>query len=473
MKEWFLSHLLSALILVPIVGGLVLLSCSHRWPRAKSFIFWAISAVTIILWAVLVSQFRAVFGFEFSELLPWIEPLGIQYWVACDGLSLWLMGLVVLLIPVVWTLTTVRHDPSHSGALLLLIEGAFIAVLVALDIVLAFVCLEVATLLLYLFIRQQQTEAAVTTRFLSFQLVGTAGLLFCILVLLRQSEGASSLAALIERPLSAEQQRFFGVIFLVALAIKAGLIPFQTWLYRMLSTASPAVIIIVAGLFIKMAVYWYWRFATPLFPAALQDYGGFLMGLGLLNMLVGALLTWAEGSWRAKLAGFTLVIMGLISFGLGPMRVDAAQGTLLLIVGHALAVTLFVNVQCFGSERLVLSRLIRGLSALCIVGVPGTVLFAGLFLVLMSTAFSAWSIVALAAWVLAVGACTLGSLKEEAVPSGAAGTPLRWLTAAALIIVIFYCGLRPELLLERSEAATKLWLSRVNNSIQLESRTAL
>ncbi|MEO1068742.1 MAG: NAD(P)H-quinone oxidoreductase subunit D4, partial [Cyanobacteria bacterium J06638_6] len=82
--------MLSALILIPLIGALVLI----LWPgQLEAQTAKAISAVSLgLTLAVLVllgSQFELTTpGFQFEELLPWVEPLGLSYRLGLDGLSL-------------------------------------------------------------------------------------------------------------------------------------------------------------------------------------------------------------------------------------------------------------------------------------------------------------------------------------------------------------------------------------------------
>ncbi|NJL45806.1 MAG: NAD(P)H-quinone oxidoreductase subunit D4, partial [Leptolyngbyaceae cyanobacterium SM2_3_12] len=82
--------MLSALLLIPLVGALVI----SVWPKTlAATTAKTISGVTVLItlgWGVmLATKFGLTTpGFQFEELLPWVEPLGLSYRLGLDGLSL-------------------------------------------------------------------------------------------------------------------------------------------------------------------------------------------------------------------------------------------------------------------------------------------------------------------------------------------------------------------------------------------------
>src|SRR5438132_4127990 len=134
------NHLLTILILLPLVGAATSVVYSftpgareshHRW------IAFAFTALVFLLSLLLLTQTTpSASAFRFEENYSWIAAIGARYHVAVDGISLWLVLLTTLLTPIAilssWTAIGKRQLTYY--VLMLLLESAMIGVSVSFDL---------------------------------------------------------------------------------------------------------------------------------------------------------------------------------------------------------------------------------------------------------------------------------------------------------------------------------------------------
>src|SRR3979411_3167807 len=89
--------LISALIMVPLVGALALFTVPARNARPIALLFNALAALgALLLWHDFNIQAACL---QLVERHPWIPAIGAEYLVGIDGLSLLLVLLTSLIVP--------------------------------------------------------------------------------------------------------------------------------------------------------------------------------------------------------------------------------------------------------------------------------------------------------------------------------------------------------------------------------------
>ena len=134
--------ILSIIIFLPLVGALIALALGKN---RKAVRIWAlvVALVDLALACVLWSAFDyGQAGMQFVDRFPWIESLGISYYVGVDGISLWMLLLTALLSPVAvfvsWKFLDSRPE-ADAGAFLffvLMLQTGILGVFAALDLIL-------------------------------------------------------------------------------------------------------------------------------------------------------------------------------------------------------------------------------------------------------------------------------------------------------------------------------------------------
>ncbi|MFH1445013.1 MAG: proton-conducting transporter membrane subunit [Nanoarchaeota archaeon] len=126
----------------------------------------------------------------------------------------------------------------------------------------------------------------------------------------------------------------FGII-LAGFALKAGLVPFHTWLPDAHSAAPSPISALMSGIMISMGVYAIIRLTFTVFfaPAAVLSM---LVILGIASMLIGAVLAIMQSDLKRMLAYSTVSQIGYISMSLGLGTYLGAVGGIFHIINHTI-----------------------------------------------------------------------------------------------------------------------------------------
>jgi NADH-quinone oxidoreductase subunit M len=281
--------------------------------------------------------------------------------------------------------------------------------------------------------------------------------------------------------------------FAVAFAVKLPAVPFHTWLPDAHTEAPTAGSVILAGLLLKTGAYGLLRFVLPLFPTASREFASFAMILGVVGILYGAILAFAQTDLKRLVAYTSVSHMGFVLLGVFAGNDLALQGAVIQMICHGISTgALFILVGAL-QERIHTRDIGRMgglwaavprmggvglLFALASLGLPGLGNFVGEFLILLGVYQKSVSLSALAA--VGLVPATIYSLwLVQAVFHG--GTRQAWelsdLSAremammTALIAALVWLGLYPQPVLSTAEHALNRLESRatlVMNAVQSE-----
>ncbi|MBI3184245.1 MAG: NADH-quinone oxidoreductase subunit M [Myxococcales bacterium] len=218
-----MNHLLSIIIFVPLAGA-ALVALLFAVPMGKKarddaarFIALLGSAIPFAGGMYLWLAFNGAPGapMQYSERATWIGGMGIEYFVAVDGISVSMVILSTLISFIAtigsmpwWKRKDEHHDPSHPHfsevkvpgymAMLLLLQTGMSGTFAAQDMFLFFVFWEVMLLPMYFLIGiwggPRKEYAAI--KFFLFTLAGSVLLLLAIIALHYQSGDAELIAKL-------------------------------------------------------------------------------------------------------------------------------------------------------------------------------------------------------------------------------------------------------------------------------------
>src|SRR6478672_8328415 len=210
---------------------------------------------------------------QFQEHISWIAPLGLDYRLGVDGLSLPLVVLNGLLI---WT--AIQSTPEQVSrprlfySLIFLLSAAVAGAFLAQNLLLFFLFYELELIPLYLLIviwgGDRRGYAA--TKFLIYQALSGIVLLSGFLAWAWAS-GSNTFTVEVEAlasTLPMTLQLILLGILILGFGIKMPLVPFHTWLPDAYVEASTPVSILLGGIVSKLGTYGLIRFGLALFPDA-------------------------------------------------------------------------------------------------------------------------------------------------------------------------------------------------------------
>lgn len=334
-------------------GGLAWLS--ERWGR--KFPGWiALTVLALDLGMVIGIGFYsgpslALTGAEDSSWildlsLPWIDRFGIGFHLALDGLSLLLVVLTLFLgmmaVACSWTEITKRVGFFHFNLLWTL--AGVLGVFLALDLFLFFFFWEMMIIPMFLLIAIWGHERRIyaSIKFFLFTQVSSLLMLAAILglVYLRyRTTGSISFdyADLLNLDLESTTALWLMLGFFIAFVTKLPGVPFHTWLPDAHTQAPTAGSVILAGVLLKTGAYGLLRFVIPLFPDAAQAFAPVAMALGVVSILYGAHMAFAQTDMKRLIAYTSISHMGFILIGIFAWNEWALQGAVMTMLAHGIS----------------------------------------------------------------------------------------------------------------------------------------
>lgn len=487
---------LSILVITPvIVAGLILLcrnAAQVRFAALGGALLQAVLALSLLFayHAERASGNSAQMLFQYKAL--WFAPLGIQYYVGIDGISVAMILLTacVILAGVLVSWKVEKLTKEFFFLLMLLSSGAY-GFFISLDLFLMFFFLELAVIPKYLLIGiwgSGQKEYSATK--LALMLMGGSALVFVGLLGVYYYNGAHGfdLLSLSKDQLPAGVQRYFFPFLFLGFGIFGALFPFHTWVPDGHSSAPTAASMFLAGISMKLGGYGCLRVATFLMPEGAYEYQGIIILLASIAILYGAFATMMQTDLKYINAYSSVSHCGFVLLGIGMLTKTAITGAVMQMVSHGLMTALFFAAIGMLYERthtravaqmggiLKLTPFIGTIffiAGLCSLGLPG---FSG-FVAEMTVFMGAWqnpdnwyrlatiaacaSIVVTAVYILrALGKVMMGPVQyphsDEMV--NAVFPDAVWnekLAAAILVVAIVVIGIAPFMLQHLINPATE------------------
>jgi NADH-quinone oxidoreductase subunit M len=466
--------ILTFVTFLPAAGMFVVLLLPGSRTRAIKIAANVFAGLVFLATLLLLVRFDAASGdMQFVERLPWIKAIGAQYLLGLDGISL-LLVLLTSLLTFVATLSSwgaVKTRLKEYYVFMLLLETGMIGVFLALDLILFYVFWEVVLVPMYFLIGvwggERRLYAAI--KFFLYTLFGSVAMLVGILIL-RGAHQTFDWTAMVAAGtvVPAALQGWIFLAFFLGFAIKVPMVPFHTWLPDAHVEAPTAGSVILAGVLLKMGAYGFLRFSLPLLPDASRRFAPVLVGLALVAIVYGALVSLMQKDMKKLIAYSSVSHMGFIMLGLFALTPLAAKGAVLQMVNHGLstgALFLLVGVLYerrhtrliaeFGglAARMPVYAAVFLIIAMSSIGLPGLNGFVGEFMILMGVFPVSWVWTAVAATGIVLGAAYMLWLYQRVMfgkLDNPANETLRDLTVRELatflplIVLVFWIGIFPK-----------------------------
>jgi NADH-quinone oxidoreductase subunit M len=366
-QDFFLSDgwVLSGIVFLPLLGALLLTLVPGRQRELAKTISLAATGVvfglTLILWAFYARQAsdpgwpslaaraaalrpgqppldEAVSRQDLVVRVPWIRSFGVEYYLGVDGLNLPLVVLTafITMLAMLASWTIDRYVRAYC-ILLLVLEAGMLGTFLALDFFLFYVFWELTLLPMYFLIGLWGAPSRVEAdgrirggpyaaiKFFIYTLVGSVLMLVALLAFYFYPVGPGERAYTFDlmRLHELGQAGIYGRTFqlivfallYVAFAIKVPVFPFHTWLPDAHVEAPTPISMILAGILLKMGGYGFVRIAYPSCPEAAQILAWFLAGIGVWNILYGALVAMAQTDFKKLVAYSSISHMGYVILG--------------------------------------------------------------------------------------------------------------------------------------------------------------
>jgi len=515
----FHDNLLSIVTFLPLAGALVLLVLPNQ-DTYKGAFRWGTLGVTI---ATFIASLFLLVGFESNGTyhhvinIPWIPQLNSTYFMAVDGISLWLVILNTFLFPlaILSSIGVIKTREKMYYILMLVLEAAVTGTFLAQDLLLFFFFWESVLIPMYFLIGiwggKQRLYA--TTKFVLYTMVGSLLMMAAIIALYLYSgtvsglmEHTFNLERLMSMQMPPKFQFWCFAAFFLAFAIKVPLFPFHTWLPDAHTEAPTAGSIILAGVLLKMGTYGFIRFAIPLFPDGIfyqlgNDAFSFtprdvIMALSVVGIIYGALVAAVQVDVKRLVAYSSVAHLGFVMLGLFSFSQLGVDGAILQMVSHGVSTGALFMLVGFIYERRH-TRLIAEFGGLArpmpvyyniflvimlsSVGLPGLNGFAGEFLILVGSFQVNWLLTVIATTGVILAAVYLlymfrrvffGEVTNEKNKQLRDLSVVEVFSAAPLVAMAFIIGIFPTMFLGRISADSKLVVDQMDQAFErsLEAR---
>jgi NADH-quinone oxidoreductase subunit M len=448
-----------------------------------------LGTVAVLAFAVaMIADFAGgTSGLQYVTDDAWISELGIRYHLGVDGLNLFLIALTA----VAWVPCTfvsclrVPERPRLYFFHLALAETAVLGAFMAQDLALFVVFFDLMLVPFYFLIGGWGSGDRVraTTKFVIYTLSGSLLMLVGAVALgaLSTPEGGDisfSIAELQQRTLGAGSQDWIFLLFAAAFLVKAPLFPLHGWVPETYRSTPLPVLALLSGVLSKVGVYGFLRIVLPVMPDAAQHFQDLMIVLAVFSILYGSVLAFSQDNLRLVLAYSSIAQLGFITLGIFALEQKGAQGALMQMVNHGLVVVplfLIVGViaaQAGGSESLgrlgglaFRAPVLAGLFLVvtfATLAMPGSPNFVGEILILFGTfedklvfglVASVGVVLAAVYMIRALQQSMHNPLGKDLESHDLGRVDLG--AIAPLVAVVIALGVYPQLVLERTEPATK------------------
>jgi NADH-quinone oxidoreductase subunit M len=347
--------MLTALILLPFLAAVGILFI----PRNYRFVIRVLALFTTLLLMLLATKLFVGFngapagegGYKFVHYVPWVESLGINYYVGVDGIN---VGLILMGAIVAFAATCVSWEiKSHEKEfylLLLVMIGGILGAFASLDLFFFYAFHEFALVPTFIMIgvwgRGEDRNYATfnITMYLSLgALIALVGLILLYLQV-PMANRTFDIVALTKHfkasPMAGNAQNLIFPLLLFGFGILVSLWPFHTWAPLGYGAAPTATAMLHAGVLKKFGLYGLLRIALPLMPAGAQRWLSVLALLCLGNILYCGWVAMRQRDLNQLIGNSSVAHMGFAFLGIASLNLIGITGTVLVMIAHGLLAAL-------------------------------------------------------------------------------------------------------------------------------------
>lgn len=398
-----MEHILSILIFFPAVAALIGFLVPSNSIRAYAIAVTTIEfMLSIGLWIVFDKNNA---GMQFTETFPVIASYGINYIVAVDGISLFLVLMTTFMTMISIIGLTEKRELKNLVLSVLFLEMTMVAVFLCLDAIIFYLFWELSLVPMLYIIGAWGGNLRIyaSIKFFLYTFTGSLVMLIGMLFLgyaYFQTTGNWSFSLLDWNMLLLpfDMQLWLFVAFFLGFAIKVPMVPFHTWLPYAHGQAPTIGSVILAAVLLKMGTYGFIRFSLPLFPDAAVYFVIPMAILALIAIIYTAMVAYAQEDMKQVIAYSSVSHMGVIILGTFALNVEGIGGSIFLMISHGIvsgALFMLVGViydrrhtkliSEFGGLAQVMPKYatIFAVMLMASVGLPLTIGFVGEFLSLL------------------------------------------------------------------------------------------
>lgn len=407
------SNSLTFFLTVPLAAILF----SWFVPKALQRIYAVFSSLIILVLTIFetmpmlsATSMEAAERLSVTQRLNWISELGLYLSLKMDSVSAWFIVLNAITAVVAFSLRGVwyRKNPRLFTSFGFFLVFALNAAFLSTNLISFYVAYEAVfvPMIFMVGIWGEHQKATAVLRFFLMSFLGSVFMLVSIFYLawvhFKQTGSYSNeISDFVKAAatLGPATQAWVFLGFFLAFAIKVPLVPFHAWVRDVYVYSPMPGTVWMSGVLSKLGVFGFIRFVLPMFGKTCETYQGILMSLSAASVVYPALLAIRSNQPKTLLAYSSISHLGFVMLGVSTLKSSGTSAAILLSVGHTLVGSALFYLLHQVEERagdislvhyLGLSRRMPLLFAslffmvLASVSLPGTLNFAGEFLVLLT-----------------------------------------------------------------------------------------
>lgn len=304
----------------------------------------AVTVVEFILTILLWYHFdTSIAQLQFVQVLPLIEPYGINFVVGVDGISLFLLLMLTFMTMIATIALSINKDAKNLIITMLYLEMTMVGVFVSIDVMMFYIFWELTLIPMFYIIGywggDKKYYAAI--KFFLYTFIGSLIMLVGILYFAYTYYKITGLWSFnllewnnIQLPFNTQIWLF--IAFFLGFAVKVPMFPFHTWLPLAHGQAPTIGSVVLAAILLKMETYGFIRFSLPLFPDASVYFVWFMATLALIAIIYTSMLAYAQEDMKQLIAYSSISHMGIITLGVFALNIEGIVGSVFLMISHSL-----------------------------------------------------------------------------------------------------------------------------------------
>jgi len=336
--------------LILIFFLLLIISISHLFFISRISIK-KLESVSLI-WSLLILIYYNFFSvsyykkdsFQFLTEINWIDKSFQLNWgkiiFSVDGISLFFIGLSVLLIPIciIMSKKAIKYLKKEFLISLFFILLLLVGVFTTMDIIIFYIFFEGILIPMFIIIgiwgsREEKIKAAFY--FFFYTLIGSLLMLIGIFKIYSLT-GTTNYLEITHIYLPNHLQLWLFLGFFASLAVKIPMIPSHIWLPQAHVEAPVAGSVLLAGILLKLGGYGFIRFAFPLFPVASNYLGPFIILLSLIAIIYASFTTCRQTDIKRLIAYSSVAHMGLVTLSIFTHSIEGLIASIVMMLAHGL-----------------------------------------------------------------------------------------------------------------------------------------
>nr|YP_010568252.1 NADH dehydrogenase subunit 4 [Cutaneotrichosporon mucoides]UZC57685.1 NADH dehydrogenase subunit 4 [Cutaneotrichosporon mucoides] len=330
--------MLTALLLIPIIGTLVILPMSEETNSTQIKQIGLIrSLINFILSIIIWGEFdSSSLQYQFVQEFNTLDFCHLH--IGIDGISLYFVLLTTFITPLCllsnWD--NLKFGYKYYFIAFLLMETLLIAVFVVLDLMLFYIFFEAVLIPMFLVVGiWGGSITRIRASFLLF-LYTLAGSLFMLLAIMviYYNVGSTDFTILSLSEISFESQKILWLAFFLSFAVKTPMVPFHMWLPRAHAEAPLAGSILLASVFLKLAIYGFLRVLINFLPDATAYFSPLVQTIAIITLVYSSLATIRQSDFKRLVAYSSISHMAIVVLGVFSNTIVGIEGAILLSIAH-------------------------------------------------------------------------------------------------------------------------------------------